>query len=485
MRKMNKFGRYGVFPWVVALLAVTRLIPHWMPLLGSDIPGFAGYAVEFESAHRLGMSFFAFRALPATAKAAAEGPASSDIGVHDGQVFEYPPLALVPIVAPRLALSAIGGGAPARPVSLRQYQVAFRLQMAAVDLALFVLLTCLLRRIYPHESWQATSGRLLVYVAGGALFSYVMYDRLDLPLAALLTISLGVLVTSSKRNLAFLILAAAVAYKLAPLFLIPLWAVGGLRFFRRERQSGARFGLEIAARAGINAAMILGLSAACFLPAYITGGKKSLSFLDYHQDRGIEVESTYATVCLTAYLLGDPVAVSNSYGSTNVVSAWTPRLAKLATIAMIGGILLLSAAYGTMAIPWRRAVPTSARSSPITVGQASAGLTISMVAACLLTLLLTAKVLSPQYILWLVPVICLMPGTPRQRRTIFVVFLIVCLLTLVVFPILFWALMEAGTGGHPGILTVVAIAALAARNAGLLSLLLQVLWVARQPSLRA
>jgi hypothetical protein len=59
---MNKFGRYGVFPWVVALFAVTRLIPHWMPLLSSDIPGFAGYAVEFESAHRLGMSFFAFRA---------------------------------------------------------------------------------------------------------------------------------------------------------------------------------------------------------------------------------------------------------------------------------------------------------------------------------------------------------------------------------------------------------------------------------------
>jgi hypothetical protein len=135
-------------------------------------------------------------------------------------------LALTPMVLPQLALSAIAGGATAHPVSLQQYRVAFRLQMMGVDLALFALLTYFLRRVYPYESWRATACRLLVYVVGGALFSYVMCDRLDLPLAALLTISLGLLITSSRQNLAFLILAASVAYKLVPVFLIPLWTGG-------------------------------------------------------------------------------------------------------------------------------------------------------------------------------------------------------------------------------------------------------------------
>jgi hypothetical protein len=151
----------------------------------------------------------------------------------------------------------------------------------------------------------------------------------------MIAISLGLLVTSSRRIPGYLILAVSVTYKLVPAFLIPLWAVGGLRPSRRESRSDAGPGLGIGVRATMNAAVLLGLSAACFLPADISGGEKSLTFLDYHRHRGIEIESIYATACLEACLLGASLEISNSYGSANVITAWTPLLVNLATIAMI------------------------------------------------------------------------------------------------------------------------------------------------------
>lgn len=65
---------------------------------------------------------------------------------------------------------------------------------------------------------------------------------------------------------------------------------------------------------------------------------------------------------------------------------------------------------------------------------------------CLLTAIVGAHVLSPQYLLWLVPLVALWEG--RLRWCVWAVFLAICWLTTASFPFMFNRLIHVMLAGN-------------------------------------
>ena len=442
---------------VIVLFLVTRAAMLATPSVGSDVPIYAGYAVGFETARRLGVSFYDFQALPYAEKQRLATAVSRHIPPHDVPVFEYPPLALLPMLAPRMIWTAFCG--PGGDCTLAEYTAAYRAEMFLVDVLLFAGLAWLLRGLYPVESWNQTAVRLAAYVLGGALLPHLIYARFDLPFAALLTAALGLLVLG-RRATALIALALSVALKMASLPLIPFWAVGSLR-----GHSPPDHGKNLLALAGY-LAIALAACGICFAPAAWSGGRKCVDFLTYHQQRGIQIESTYASILFAARLLGNPLEVDSSYGSANVV---TPQSA---TLARLSGPLAMLCAVILAAVFYVRAVRRPPVASASTLGAAHKGLAVQMVFAGLLALMLSSKVLSPQYLLWLLPLVCLLPGDQRRRWWIYAVFLGACALSSLTYPYLFARIVRGfSPNGAPSALAWVGVAVAAIRNVGLATLL--------------
>ncbi len=55
----------------------------------------------------------------------------------------------------------------------------------------------------------------------------------------------------------------------------------------------------------------------------------------------------------------------------------------------------------------------------------------------LMLFIITNKVFSPQYLLWLLPVVVLVPLEGKARRGFLWAFILICVLTTVAFPVLF------------------------------------------------
>lgn len=160
--------------------------------------------------------------------------------------------------------------------------------------------------------------------------------------------------------------------------------------------------------------------AAAFLAALAAGaggwllvsGRGVARMLAYHADRGVEIESLYAGVLTAAArAAGGPVAVRSLFRGVEVETAWSAPVAAL-SVPLQAAVVLV-----TVLRAWRRG-----RDEPLR----DAG-------AAVLALLAFGKVLSPQYVLWLIPFLACVGGRVGTwgRR----LFLLACALTPLIFPI--------------------------------------------------
>jgi len=295
-------------------------------------------------------------------------------------VFEYPPLAV-----PLFWLPANFAH------DIQPYRVGFALEMLAFDLIGVVIALWAQRRFAPHLSpwgivllqpvWLLWAGRGLVF------------EDFDLAPAVLVLLAL-VLLATGRHRWAWIVLALAVILKLYPIVLVPLFALVGCH--RRTRD-------ELADD-------LLSAAAAVLLPTLVIVRGDLLAvrgFFVYHLQRGIEIESSYASVLLLLHrLTGTPVQHVTGSGSENVTSPITSFLSSLSL--PLTALLLL----GIYVIAWRGRA----------VWQTPAGLFASMVPlslAAVLVFMLAGKVLSPQYLLWLYPLVALLEGRRAITWTLY------------------------------------------------------------------
>lgn len=339
---------------------------------------------------------------------------------------EYPPLAILFGVLALDVTAVLPEGVegltawrpnPSRGVEESRYEVGLGLTLFAVDLACLVLVGVIARRCYPDEGpvWRVV--RQGMYVAATAALGLIMYDRQDLvvglfPLVALWTFA-------ARRSLiSYAVLTAGVAYKLVPLLLVPLW-VGGFAAARTAPGSLRSFLAAVAGQA-VRAGLIL---AAYPVLSYLLLGPESFRFLGFHSERGLQLEAAAAWLVFAA----DPAAlVGYSHGSHSVLSPWADEFAWAGT-ALTG---LATGALMAVTI-WRLGRLATAVTLPdpnrliAELARGSLGVWLAFI--------LFNKVGSPQYLLWLAPLLPLLPLRGRDWG-LAVVLLAAMVFTTLVFP---------------------------------------------------
>jgi hypothetical protein len=421
---------------IAVLFLVCRLLVLPFPQPASDVAIYARYAREQQTAASRGVSFYDVHAAALqqpTEKAEDRLVASRE----ENKDVEYPPLALAFMRLPLLWMRQRPADKGLTPAFVEEYRSAYRIGMAVVDGGLFALVVVLAFRLFAHESSRERLGRFLAYLASSMALWHLLYDRLDLLQAALVMLSLTLLFSRLHYAWSFAVLALAVNFKLTPVVLAPVWVVGAWPVHERLALSRPRVWAALAARAGL----LLGLTVGCFLPFYLADGSRTLGFLAYHRARGIEFESLYGSLLMALQTLGQPLAVEYSYGSINLHSSLSPVLAAvspwLTASLLLGATILLLAHCRRLTAGSDRAGPASdtmARSDPSAF--------VSFTLLFLMLFIVGNKVFSPQYLLWLAPLVVLVPFPRRGRRLFLWGFVLTCVLSTIVCPVLVMDMVE-------------------------------------------
>ena len=244
------------------------------------------------------------------------------------------------------------------------------------------------------------------------LLGNLVETRFDLALAALLAWTLWA-AAAGRFRLAWGLLAAATLLKLVPLALVP-----ALLIWQRHR-AGAR-----AAWAGLAAS--LAVVAVVVAPFAVASPSGTWDLVQYHLDRPLQVESSGAAYLLGLDALADiPITVENSFGSQGLEGTGPAVIAGISTAILVA---LLAGIAWTLWIGLRRARPPG-----------DARLFIAASAATLVALLAAGKVLSPQFLVWLLPVVFLVAG--RYGPAAFGIAAGAMLLTMAYFPDRYWDLV--------------------------------------------
>jgi hypothetical protein len=303
--------------------------------------------------------------------------------------------------------------------------------MVVVDVLLVVLVVALARRLFPRAGPIRRAVPPALYVLATVALGPLLYTRLDLVLALLVTASLYLLVSRAHWVFSFALLAAAVNFKLVPVVLAPVWVAGALP----AALGPDLFRLRVLVPAALRTAVLVALVGAVFAPFYLAAGPDTLNFFSYHAGRGLEIGSLYSSLLLALGPAGHPVEGYFAYGSYNVRSPLAPALQGLApvlgVIALFGATIFLTNRVRRMPLP----EPKSPRT---TLAQAHPVLFLRFALLFLVLFVATNKVFSPQYLLWLVPLACLLPFGCWADRVTVGLFLAVCVLTTLVFPVYFW-----------------------------------------------
>ena len=336
---------------------------------------------------------------------------------HPSLPQEYPPLAVIPF-----ALALIGPPAAG--------QDSFALGMAA----LFVLGFVAVRRWQgPSRAWTYAAYTL----AAGPATLLFRYDIVP----GLLVLACLWLLERRRFTPTYPLIAVGTLVKLFPLVLLPVAAIAHAR---ADRSGG---GGGVTRRLAVGGVVCIAIVAAGFALGRVVDPAHGLGAITYDLRRPVEVELVPATLMWLGSLVGAPIHASYSYGSYNLAGP----LAAAASLIGDAGL-----AVGMLWVWWRQVT------GRIDTGQA--------VVAGLLVLICTSAVLSAQYLLWVAPVLAVVEGF-RYR------WLAVCLLTALVFPLLFQVAVQY----QPTIrYSAVFLAGIAARNLLLVACTARFLTTARR-----
>ncbi len=322
--------------------------------------------------------------------------------IADGQVpyadfsLEYPPLAA--------GLFWLAGILPG------QYEVGFSILMCACLCATALGVLALARTLGFDRRRQVLSAGFVAI--SPLLLGNMVETRFDLALAALLAWTLWA-GAAGRFRLAWGLLAAATLLKLIPLALVPAMLI-----WQRHRATAR------GAWAGLAGCLLV--VAAVVVPFAIASPSGTWDLVQYHVDRPLQIESTGAAYLLGLHALADiPITVENSFGSQGLEGTGPAVIAGISTAVLI---VLLCAIAWSLWIGLRRARPPG-----------DARLFVAAGAATLVTLLVAGKVLSPQFLVWLLPVVFLVAG--RYGPAAFGIAAAAMLLTLAYFPDRYWDLV--------------------------------------------
>jgi len=340
--------------------------------------------------------------------------------------FEYPPGALPALVLPALVTD-----------SLTAYRIVFAAEMALAGVIGVLLVADALRRLGRREEDRRvalTAIALLPLLLGG-----VILTRFDLLPAALVAGAL-VLLVAGRHEAGALVLGIGVAVKLYPAVLVPLAAVAAYR------RGGSRALLATVALAAAPAVLL-------YLPFLVVGLDGVLDSFGRQLGRPLQIESLGAGILLALHhTLGISLEWASGSGSQNLTGGAADTLAVVQGLAQVIAVALVWIAFSRGAMTPERLVRYAA--------------------AAVVAFVALSKVLSPQFLVWLLLLVPLVGGA-RSRLALWLMAL-ACLLTALWFPARYWELVRE--------FDPLASWLVLTRGSTLVALLLVLTWPAREPA---
>jgi glycosyl transferase family 87 len=235
----------------------------------------------------------------------------------------------------------------------------------------------------------------------------VILTRFDLVPAALVAAALALAVVGRTRAAA-LVVGLGAAVKLYPALLVPLLAVDAWR-------KGGRRELAI----------VLGLASAPVALAYVAflaiAPDGVLDSFARQLGRPLQIESVGAGVLLALHqAAGTALSWTSGSGSQNLTGAGADSLAVVQGVAQLVAVALVWVGYAR--------------------GPSTPERLVRYAAASVVAFVALSKVLSPQFLVWLVLLVPLVGGL--RRRAAVTLTILACALTAVWFPARYWDLVR-------------------------------------------
>ena len=321
---------------------------------------------------------------------------------------EYPPLSLVPF------------SVTLTPVA--DYGVVFVVAMAALFIGGWVL-------IARTGSRSAATAYAVYMLAAGP---WTLLGRYDLVPAMVVA---GAILAAGRRHwrVAYALLAAGVLLKLYPVFLVPIFVIEQWRL-AASSERGSAAGV---ARFATGPALFAAIVAAGALVAALVDPAGWVSPIGYALHRPVQAESVPATVLWLMAGFGAPGRLEHSFSSVNVIAAGSSMVTAAALAALAAGCVTV----------WLRQY-----AGRLAFGRACL--------ACVIVVVLTSRVFSPQYLIWLLPLVALEVGLDP-------VWIGICILTFIDYPLMY-SLSGMMDGQTATAFTVAFLIVVAARNGLLL-----------------
>ena len=340
-------------------------------------------------------------------------------------LVEYPPLAIVLLLAPALPLLPFAGIAPRLdpaftppilhmptpdPVRYGAYGVSFAIEMLIIDALTLWLVMRATRHFTRNEVIIAGAGllyTLLTFLSGAVL------QKFDLAVGTLLLAAVYALVRR-RRGLAWSLLAAATLIKGFPIFAAPAFAIYEMELtgeiqMREMARAALRPVIQGAAWFG---GVIGGVTLAVMAFA---GWGPVLHSVTTQAGRVVEIESLYGSVALAlGWLPGLAVQTTFNMPSLSrvVLSPLTaPDLISPISMALLAVALL--AVYGVMWRSWRLRMARGLAPAEATI-RANQALVIG-VTLVTLAFTLTFRALPGHYLLDFLPLIPMVQLRPTRR----------------------------------------------------------------------
>jgi hypothetical protein len=323
--------------------------------------------------------------------------------IADGKVpyrdfkVEYPPAALPMFALPGLAKH--GSGQDVSPGFRRTFETLMWICGAAALCAMAFVLFALRRSA--ASAWAAL---LFAAVAPLALGSVIL-SRFDLWPAAIVVAALAALVAGHVRA-GHALLGLGVAAKLYPAVFVPLaFAFAWKRAGRRE--------------ALVCAGLVGGVAAAIFIPFFVLSPGGVWHSVSVQLGRPLQIESLGSALLLAAHhVFGLGVTEETSHGSQNLAGDGADAVAIVTTLVQVAVLVWIWVTYAR--------------------GRGEAEQLVRASAAALCAFIAFGKVLSPQFLIWLIPVVPLVRG--RRGLAASALLLAALVLTQIWFPFRYFRL---------------------------------------------
>ncbi len=312
--------------------------------------------------------------------------AAGDIPYRDFSV-EYPPLSLLFMLLPLLFVSSIEG-----------YADVFAGMILVFNTAGLVFVSSLSRKLGLHHTKTLTIYTLAFFALGD-----ITINRFDV-IPAILTLVAIYYHVSGKNKLSWLFLGLGALVKLYPLILAPIF---GIYYLQKKQYRPLLKGLSVFSITGMAVA----------LPIVIINFSGFWEFIDFHLSRGLQIESGYASVLILANKLGlTDISVVSGRASMDVEG---PGVGFFLSASAWFTMVALSISYWL----YYRSIKNHGYSHEIF---------ISFSLGIIALLIITSKVFSPQFVIWLYPFVCLVGS--RQHGAIWIIFVMIGLMSSYIFP---------------------------------------------------